>query len=1309
MIADGHFVCLSEHELLEIHLQILDETTWVWLDLQTGDIRLTLVKEKDEFILKSPYLTPQTQLLQWNHLYPMTFSTSQCFLFAIQEKTEDRIFHAYRLPEEGEVIIGRKQGDLCFDQPLLSSRHACFYRQAQGWWIKDLHSTNGVYVNRKRIEQQMLKIGDCIYFMGLQVLFGNGWISVNHASEIRISARLPPFAGKDASKLYQHHNVKIAMQKQPYEPFPEVQFECKDPPASQHREQLPLIYQLGPAITMSVASLSSSMLMVSAMLSNNQSLTQALPSLIMAGSMLLGSVFWPLLSRHYEKHREAKQEQKRIAFYHRYIGKQLAHLNQYLHDYRSWLWNFYYQQGRLWQQALPQDVLILCLGIADQDVSHPFLQQENELAMQEDDLYLRKQEFLKQRCLIKEAPFLHWVNQVQVYHIQGEEQDLLAYANYVLYHHITLYEPKQISCMLAYRFDQMFAFPHFLPHFFDDEHHRFLCCDRSTLSSVWMYVRKAHKPTLLLSFSHEYTNFVLQNLSSFPLAILAFHPMEEADFTMTIKQGTGMLQPSSQAFTWQTPKNFQSMVDAISQVWQVQEQQQFPEQLNFLEMLKLKKVSGEAIWQHWQQHDSEYSLKAALGVSLDGSLIELDLHERAHGPHGIVAGMTGSGKSELLITMILSLAISYHPYDCAFLLIDYKGGGMAKTLEELPHTAGIITNLDGSTIQRSLCSLDAELVRRQSMFADTMKEMNASSMNIDVYQSYYHDGLVKEPIPHLVIVADEFAELKQQEPQFMEQLIRIARIGRSLGIHLILATQKPSGVVDDQIWSNARFHICLKVADKSDSMDMLKKEDGAKIKAVGRFYLQVGYDEMFLQGQSAYAKGSYEPNKDHVAPPYICELGMDGRILQKWQRSIKGKAQMSELQVVLATMKHLAKQHHLQSLSVWQKELPKELNDTSKEQIHIALVDDPAHQRQFPISFQDCNHNTLLYAKELPHVSEAMLTIAKSATYQAPDTHVILLDGDQGEWVKYQQEPNVYAALSLDQEEDLEFLMNELTERKKAIQEEPWLILIHNVSAFLEQFEQMEKWLLNLAKDHGRKQMIFMMSATCIRDIPMRLSQQFETLFVFHLHDELEVRSLVPGDLRLMNYPLRALWVHRNQSFEVQFYHKASFNQFTFFLENQLPSLPEHVMLSHMMPPSSSSAHFPLGIVLETRKQIFVKPVGTLLITGRDVSAYADDLALLLKQLHIQGEIQTTIQATPTSSFCIICQPIEQLLPLMHSSQYRECEFQGTLYWLGKGLEDYRYLWNLPSQLHIKHPQDLLWIQEGIRIRRIEIKPSKSS
>ena len=124
--------------------------------------------------------------------------------------------------------------------------------------------------------------------------------------------------------------------------------------------------------------------------------------------------------------------------------------------------------------------------------------------------------------------------------------------------------------------------------------------------------------------------------------------------------------------------------------------------------------------------------------------------------------------------------------------------------------------------------------------------------HVDAYIKKYKAGEVDIPLPHLIIIVDEFAELKAEHPDFMKELISAARIGRSLGVHLILATQKPSGVVDDQIWSNSKFKLCLKVQNKEDSNEVIKTPLAAEIKEPGRAYLQVGNNEIFELFQSAY-------------------------------------------------------------------------------------------------------------------------------------------------------------------------------------------------------------------------------------------------------------------------------------------------------------------------------------------------------------------------------------------------------------------------------------------------------------------------
>ena len=204
---------------------------------------------------------------------------------------------------------------------------------------------------------------------------------------------------------------------------------------------------------------------------------------------------------------------------------------------------------------------------------------------------------------------------------------------------------------------------------------------------------------------------------------------------------------------------------------------EIPDSITFFDMYGIKKLEELKVEERWRKNHVYESMKALIGLKAGNQPCYLDLHEKYHGPHGLVAGTTGSGKSETLQTYILSLAINFSPEDVGLFIIDYKGGGMGNLFAKLPHVLGRISNLSGNQIHRAMVSIKSENVRRQKLF-------NESGVNnINAYTTLYKHGEVKEPIPHLFIVIDEFAELKREEPDFMRELISVAQVGRSLGVH----------------------------------------------------------------------------------------------------------------------------------------------------------------------------------------------------------------------------------------------------------------------------------------------------------------------------------------------------------------------------------------------------------------------------------------------------------------------------------------------------------------------------------------------
>lgn len=549
-----------------------------------------------------------------------------------------------------------------------------------------------------------------------------------------------------------------------------------------------------------------------------------------------------------------------------------------------------------------------------------------------------------------------------------------------------------------------------------------------------------------------------------------------------------------------------------------------PESITFFDLYGIEHPRQLDIKKRWEKNRSHKSLAVPLGLRSGEDVVELNLHEKAHGPHGLVAGTTGSGKSEIVQSYILSLAVNFHPHEVGFLLIDYKGGGMANLFRDLPHLLGTITNLDKAESMRAMASIKSELSRRQRIFGE------CGVNHINGYNQLFKLGKVKEPLPHLFMISDEFAELKKEQPEFMAELISTARIGRSLGIHLILATQKPSGVVDDQIWTNSKFRLCLKVQNASDSKEMLKTPDAAGIVQAGRAYLQVGNNEIYELFQSAWSGAAYETGqtieeKEDDRVYLVNTLGQGELLNRDLSGPIKdNQIKETQLDVLVGHMQEVYQQ--LDAVAVKKTWLPplktmiespytKEVRDSASftqgdYTLGLGLMDIPEEQRQEEYVLDLLKNGHLLYMASSGYGKTVLLTsiiLGLSLKNSVDLLHVYLLDLGNSALITLRGLPHVADYMGLEDEEKLtklqKLILEELSERKRllagamaqnisvynASQKEPLkviLIAIDNYDVIGELGDSMVSFVQKVARD-GAGLGIYLL-VTMTRDSAMRAS-----------------------------------------------------------------------------------------------------------------------------------------------------------------------------------------------------------------------------
>lgn len=940
-------------------------------------------------------------------------------------------------------------------------------------------------------------------------------------------------------------------------------------------------------------------------------LRNAIFSFAMSGAMMISALLIPILNRLLSRRMQKLNRRDSIENYKKYIQRKEKIIQQILDDNRKILNNTYpienkcldiiiNQTSRLWErQITDEDFLTIRLGIGTIDSKLNIRTPENDNVDGEPECYDLMNECIRKAKLLKDAPVLFSLVQNNIFGVITPNEELkYKYMHNLLLQLVTFqsYDELRLVLLLKDNTNGKWNFAKMIPHIWSNTREiRFFAdtpneigiiaqqledefrkrVNKFETSNMEGDIYKNVKPYYLI-ITDDYKNIENLNIVNdilksnvnygFSLMFIAnsiLNLPNECKHFIRINEDKGELLTSEDIINSKIDFDinlaetfsFEKISQILSNIlikYSDEKEMMLPSNYTFLEMYNVGCIEQLHIQERWRENDSTVSLSAPVGVDPAGKLISLDIHEKYHGPHGLIAGSTGSGKSEFIITYILSLAVNYHPDDVTFVLIDYKGGGLAGAFKrpdmQLPHLVGTITNIDKSSLQRSLESIESELKNRQIKFSLASIETGESTMDIYKYQKYYHNGVLKEPISHLFIISDEFAELKQQEPEFMDDLISISRIGRSLGVHLILATQKPAGVVNDQIRSNTRFGVCLKVQTPSDSKDIIGIPDAAQLTSAGQFYLKVGNDDYLALGQSAWSGALYYPSNE-VRKDYdnsIEFISSTGRILKKVddvkKTTIDSKGE--QLANIVKYICDLAKAKNISETPLWLPPIPeniyiKDIRNKYKVKVDNSVInpvigeyDDPSRQLQNVMQLNlSTGGNVIIYGNAVSGKETLLDTMIYDiiTQYSSEDVWLYILDFG-GETMKiFKSAAHVGDVIFSTEEEKVVrlfiMLQNELKARKETLSDYNgnydlyykrtkksmplYTIIINNYEFFVETYQEKYNEIFELLLRDGLKyRMTFVFTVSTANAIRFRMLQNFRQKIALQMNKEDDYRTI---------------------------------------------------------------------------------------------------------------------------------------------------------------------------------------------------------
>ena len=1114
---------------------------------------------------------------------------------------------SYELKSMMTITIGRKDDNvIVINDRLVSENHAVITLANGQYYIRDNGSTNGIYVNGKKAREKQLNDGDIVAICGNKLRFTNGNIVIPINNDVVRIKGLRLLQKSKPSYPYFHRPPRII----PEMPMGEIVI--ASPPQAAVKPSVNWLLVLLPSLGMMLVPLV--LLLANMGNQTGSSSNYGLLYLLTTPVSLVTSI----VTYTSQTGKFKKEEEKRKNNYGKYIEQKAEELKKFKEIQTASLFKAYpgfkecldtieKKEHNLWER-LPEHTDFLSIRLGKGKVPSRIMLKmpdTNQVFGEEDELLRKASNLINEYKELSDVPVCFSLLDSISIGVTGDREAILNFSRSVAVFLGTThaYDELKLGVVCPTEEYGKWSWMRWLPHMWDDSmQQRFFAKDRKGVQDIFsslldiikgrdISVRNSEMSSksdnipvyvLFVADSEMVRNepllrYLVQNRRE--LGIITFLLFDKYEnlpkdcgciIHLSGSKGEVLFKDGNhKSLSFETERinidDAEKFSRALSPIrlQNLTASHTLPKMVTLFEMMGIQKASELDIIKRWKFSEPYITLAADVGTGLGGTTFQLDLHEKGHGPHGLVAGTTGSGKSEFLQTLILSLSLNYHPHELAFILIDYKGGGMANLFKKLPHVCGIITNLGGNQTNRALASIRGEVAKRQALFD------KAGVNHIDKYQRMVRKNEMTEQMPHLIIIIDEFAELKDEKPEFISELVSTARVGRSYGIHLILATQKPSGVVDSQIWSNARFKVCLKVQNTEDSREMLKRPDAAAITVPGRAYLQVGNDEVFELFQSAWSGAEYHDKNDNDAES-IKEVELDGTRLPL-DRSIfrnDKKIQSTELSHMVELICSEAEKSGIKGIDgPWLPPLPDRLylDNILTEYIAglkgekdgvrkgwatacLGLADNPSAQSQFPVvlNFANEGHIVILGAPASGKTTLLKTLILSLGMTNSPeDAWFYILDFGGRTMSVFEEMPHTGAVIKPEEEEKIKnlskLILSELERRKRLFAEigaaniqayrnddrkiPAIFIIIDNFAGLMDTYPDMEEQLVQMAREGGSLGVFLVISAHTSSVVKYKIMSNVKRVLALQLTDKSEYAALIgKGAIEPMSIPGRGLF-----------------------------------------------------------------------------------------------------------------------------------------------------------------------------------------